>query len=165
MNLKLILSALFILTFGLSGVAQKSASASFTASVTVISPIEIQTISNMNFASIDARKGGTVVLRPDNTRQSNGSVVLDNSAGLSAATFQVKGQDAFSFDIDLPKGSHTLINGNQSIVIKDFTSNFKPVLNDGHQTINLGATLEINPDQKPGIYNSASPLQVTVNYN
>ena len=165
MNLKLLLPVLFTLIISFSGLAQNSASATFTASVTVISPIEINTISNMNFASIDARKGGTVILRPDNTRASNGSVVLDNSTGLSAASFLVKGQDAFSFDIALPKGSYTLKNGDQSITIKDFTSDFNPVLNDGRQTINLGATLEINPDQKPGTYNSSTPLQVTVNYN
>lgn len=54
--------------------AQASATASFTASATIIQPIGITTTANMNFAHIDAQEGGAVILTPQNTRFTTGEI-------------------------------------------------------------------------------------------
>ena len=157
---------LFLFTSASFMYAQRSATASFTASVTVIDPIEIQTISDMNFASIDGSKGGTVILKPDNTRISRGEVILDNTAGVSAASFQIIGQKGYTFNISLPGNDYSLLNGRNSIRIKDFTSDLKAgnILGDS-RIVKLGATLEIAPNQESGVYTSTTPFEITVNYN
>lgn len=155
----------FLLLFGTTeGFSQ--ATASFTASVTIIEPIEITTTSNMNFASIDAKNGGAVILNPDNTRSTIGTVELADGAGVSAATFQVKGQRGYTYNISLPEGPHLLTNGTENIVLKDFTQSVGSAdLADGSQVIRVGATLEVKGKQTPGLYTSPAPIQVTVNYN
>lgn len=145
---------------------QNSATASFMASVTIIEPIEVKTTSNMNFSNIDARGGGTVILRPDNTRAAIGSVNLESSRDVSAAVFEVRGQNGYSYNIALPESSYILTNGSENIVIKDFESDFNSGnFSESSQNFRVGASIYINPDQKPGVYTSQTSLQVTVNYN
>ena len=147
--------------------ALSQATASFTASVTIIQPIGITTTSNMNFASVDAKSGGEVILTPDNTRISSGGVVLEEDRGSSAASFQITGEPGFAFSISLPKNEYVLTNGNESIIIKDFTSSLAEggFLAGGSAMVRVGATLKINANQTPGMYNSQGPMNVTVNYN
>ncbi len=147
--------------------AQTSASASFTASATIIQPIGITTTSNMNFANLDAKSGGAVILTPDNTRFSTGDVALANNSNVSAAAFEVTGEAGFAFSISLPENEYVLSNGTENMIIKDFTSSLAEggTLAGGSKTVRVGATLKVNPNQTPGVYNSPNPLSVTVNYN
>jgi len=160
---------IFIVLFllGISPVfSQASATANFSASATIIQPIGISTTAHMNFANIDAKSGGAVILSPENTRSANGELELTEGGSVSAAAFKVTGQSGYAFDISLPKGSHQLVNGSESMSIQDFTTNYT---GDGlathGNTIRVGASLIVNPNQKPGDYKTLSDLQVTVNYN
>ncbi|MGY5850368.1 DUF4402 domain-containing protein [Salegentibacter sp. F14] len=157
-----------IITLLVSGVccAQASATASFKASATIIEPIGITTTSNMNFANIDARNGGTVILKPDNTRSATGGLELKEASNVSAATFLVTGQQGYSFNISLPQGSHELRNGGEAMALQDFTAELEQnVLGNGPALLKVGASLYVNPNQEPGVYNTVADLQVTVNYN
>lgn len=158
---------LMVLFFGATALGQTQATASFTASVTIIEPIGITNTSEMNFAAVDAKNGGTVVLTPDNARVASGGVQLADGTNVSAAGFRVTGQKGFSFDISLPQGEHVLSNGSQNIILKDFTSNQDGSgdLTSGFSEFRVGATVEIESGQKPGTYQSMGPLPVTVNYN
>ncbi|WP_300438182.1 DUF4402 domain-containing protein [Christiangramia sp.] len=161
----ILISSLFLL-IATKGIGQHSASASFTASVNIIEPISLKTTSNMNFASIDAGMGGSVILNPDHTRSINGNVSLANATNVSAAEFEVKGQNGYSYNINVPRGSFSMRNGSDRIIIKDFTaSSLSSTLNTDSQIISVGATLEIDPGQKPGIYTSSSPIEIMVSYN
>ncbi len=153
--------------FAVGGYAQSSASASFTASATIIQPIGITTTSNMNFANLDAKSGGAVILTPDNTRLSTGDVALADNSNVSAAAFEVTGEEGFAFSISLPESEYVLTNGTESMIIKDFTSSLAEGgnLSGGSKTVRVGATLKVNPNQTPGVYNSPAPMNVTVNYN
>lgn len=164
---KIKLAFLFILLGTGLGVAQTSASASFTASVTIIQPIGITTTSQMNFANVDAQQGGAVVLSPDNTRSATGGVVLDDASQVSAAAFEITGEEDFTFSITLPQEEYVLSNGTEEMIIKDFTSNLanQGQLAGGATTVRVGATLNVNPNQKPGVYTSPGAMNVTVNYN
>lgn len=158
---------LLIILLASSVSAGAQATASFTASATIIQPIGITTTSNMNFANIDAKSGGLVVLTPDNLRISSGSVELEDAAPVSAATFEVTGQQDFSYTVNLPTSEFILSNGNETMIIKDFTSSITKNnrLQGGSGTVRVGATLEVNPNQTPGIYTSLGSMSVTVNYN
>ena len=146
--------------------SQASATANFTASATIIQPIGITTTNNMQFANIDARNGGAVILTPENTRITNGDIELAEGGTVSAATFEVTGQTGFAFGISLPQGSHRLSSGSESMVLQDFTTNYdgSSIAGNG-KTIKVGASLIVNPNQQPGDYKTNGDLQVTVNYN
>lgn len=158
---------LILLYTGMSPVfSQASATANFTASATIIEPIGITTTSNMQFANIDARTGGAVILTPENTRITTGELVLADGGNVSAATFEVTGQTDFAFGISLPKGALRLSSGSESMFIQDFTTNYDgSSLNGDGKTIRVGASLIVNSNQKPGDYKTTGDLQVTVNYN
>lgn len=146
--------------------SQASASANFSASATIIQPIGINTTSHMQFANIDAKNGGSVTLTPENTRITNGDLELAEGGTVSAATFEVTGQNGFAFAISLPKGSHRLSNGSESMLLQDFTTNYDgSSLSGESKTIKIGASLIVNPNQKPGAYKTNGDIQVTVNYN
>jgi len=153
--------------FGALAFGQASATASFTASATIIQPIGITTTSHMNFANLDAGTGGEVILTPNSTRLTTGNVSLDSEANVSAAAFEVTGENGFTFALTLPEGEYVLANGTESMIIKDFTSSLAQNGNfdGGAKMITVGATLAVNPHQTPGVYNSKAPMNVTVNYN
>ena len=145
---------------------QQSASATFTASVNIIKPIEIRTISNLNFANIDASNGGSVILNPDNSRSANGGIKLENSQMASAASFEIKGQNGYAYSVNVPQGDYIMQNGSQKIILKDFRiAAAENGLNSDNQTFNLGATIDVQAQQKPGRYITPTPLEITVSYN
>lgn len=158
---------MLFLIFCATAVGQTQATATFTASVTIIEPIGITNTSEMNFAAVDAKTGGTVVLTPENQRFASGGVQLADGTNVSAASFRVTGQKGFSYDITLPQGEYLLTNGSQNLILKDFTSNLTGSgnLTTGTSELRVGATVEIQPGQNPGTYNTLAPLPVTVNYN
>jgi len=161
----LLILSLIILSFSTEGMAQ--ATATFTASVTIIQPIGITNTANMNFANLDAKSGGAVILSPDNTRMSQGGVELTDGNTVSAATFEVIGQAGFTYSITLPNSDHVLTNGTDNIIIRDFTSSLQDEgsLASGSQTLRVGASLDINPNQTPGNYTSPGGFNISVNYN
>ncbi len=165
-NLIIIFGILVLNAFS-SVQSQTTATANFTASVTIVQPITLITTSDMNFANIDAKNGGQIILTPDNTRISTGGVELAGAENLSAATFMVSGQSGYTYDISLPDDTYTLTNGIESMVINNFTSSSSNgnLIADESQIIRVGATLNVNPNQTPGFYSTPAPLNVTVNYN
>ena len=167
MKRSLIITGIFLSFFGGAAFCQTSATASFNASATIIKPIGITTTSNMNFAYLDANSGGAVILTPDNTRISTGTVALADNTSVSAAAFKVTGEEGFAFSITLPQKEFILGNGNENMIIKDFTSSLAggESVTGGSKVVRVGATLNIHANQSPGVYNSRTPMNVTVNYN
>ncbi|GAB2769787.1 DUF4402 domain-containing protein [Salinimicrobium soli] len=148
-------------------VARSQATATFTASATIIEPIGISTTSNMSFAHLEAGSGGSVILSPEDQRFTTGDVHLAAGGEVSAAAFEVTGQQGFSFSISLPEQDFILSNGSDQLILKNFTSNLqeKGFLPGGVAQVKVGATLEVKGRQLPGNYTSQAPMAVTVNYN
>ena len=165
--MRYLLLFLTVFLFSATVLGQTQATATFTASVTIIEPIGIKNTSDMNFAAVDAKKGGTVVLTPDNDRLVSGGVELADGTNVSAASFRVTGEKGFSFSVSLPQGEYILSNGSQNIILRDFTSNLdgSGELTSGTSEFRVGASIEIEPGQTPGNYVTTGPLPVTVNYN
>ena len=169
------LQRIFILSFFILGSVKVNAQASATADIfaTIVSPITIEKVAgkDLNFGNIAAGKfAGIVVLKTNGNRGISGGAVLPSTSGTaSAAEFVVSGESSYSFSITLPTAPVTMVNTSTSetMVVDGFTSSPESTgtLSAGKQTVKIGARLNINANQSPGDYSSASPFVVTVNYN
>lgn len=138
-------------------------------SVTIVSPISIAKVQDMDFGNVSVESGaGTVTLSASsNSRQASGNAVLMDGGNVSLASFKVKGNSGSSFSITLPSTPVKVSNGEKSMTVSNFTSTpgTSATLADGIKEILVGATLQLNGDQTVGLYASASDFPVTVNYN
>lgn len=157
---------ILIFTMNFTAVSAQ-ATASFTASATIIQPIGIKTLANLKFAAIDARAGGEIILSPQDERIATGDARLENGGEVTAATFEVTGQQGLDFSLSLPSGPFFLSNGKEQMIIKDFTSSIGNTgnLTAGSSVFKIGATLQVEAQQPPGFYYTSTPLTITVNYN
>ncbi|MES2140861.1 MAG: DUF4402 domain-containing protein [Bacteroidota bacterium] len=164
------ISAVAILMIGSSLSVFAQASATATASATIITPIAITKTVDMNFgnAAVQAGTGGTIVLTPAGTRTVTGGVTLPNVTGtVSSASFNVTGEGTSTYSITLPVAPLTITSGINTMTVSTFTSTPTPTgtLTAGAQTLLVGGTLNVSAAQAPGTYLSGTPFTVTVNYN
>ena len=162
----IILSGYFVHTF-----AQAYQSASATA--TVITPINLTKVSDLDFGNISVNAvAGVVILNPDGTRNTSGGVTLPATSGnVSASQFNVMGMQGYTYSITLPPSvmiNNTIGSGNETMIVDNFVSD-PPVSGNlgstGTQTLNIGATVHVSANQAKGIYISPTPFDVSVNYN
>ncbi len=151
-------------------VAKSQNSITSIASSTVITPIVITKISDLNFGNISVQSGlgGTVVLNPNGSRLRTAGITLPATSGtVTAATFRVDGEGNFTYSITLPTSVTLNRSGSNHIMTaNNFISNPTGVgnLSGGIQNIGVGATLFVAAGQLAGVYASNS-FDVTVNYN
>jgi hypothetical protein len=155
--------AIVALSFSAATFGQVSATASATA--TIITPIAISKTVDMNFGNVAVNaSAGTVILAPAGTRTRTGGCTLPAVTGtVTAASFGVTGLATATFAITLP-GSITITDGTNNMTVDTFTSN-PSVTGTVPATLTVGATLNVSGGQVPGVYTTASPFTVTVNYN
>jgi hypothetical protein len=164
---KLILAVLVMIVSASGAYAQ--ATATSPASATIVSPISILKTIDMDFGNVavQAAAGGTVVLTPASSRTSTGGVTLPATAGtVAAASFTVTGATGYTYAITLP-ATATISNGGNNMTVDGFTStpSATGILTTGTQTLLVGATLNVGAGQAAGVYTTATPFSVTVNYN
>lgn len=158
-----------LMSLGISTKAQETASA--TATATIVTPIAITKVVDMNFGNVAVQSttGGTVVLSPAGARTPSGGVTLPTNNGtVAAASFTVTGVATYSYSITLPSTDLTITSGSNTMIVNNFTSNPSGpngLLTAGTQTLRVGATLNVNAAQPAGTYVSGTPFDVTVNYN
>lgn len=161
--------ALLVLSgFSVSSFAQATATA--TATATIVTPISISKTVDMNFGNVavQATSGGTVVMTAAGVRTQTGGVTLPVTAGtVTAASFTVSGEGSYTYAITLPSSALTITSGSNTMTVSSFTSSPSSTgtLSSGSQTLNVGATLNVASAQAAGTYVSATPFDVTVNYN
>jgi hypothetical protein len=138
-------------------------------SVTIVTPISITKVQDMNFGHVSVESGaGSVTLSPTGlSRSSAGNVDIVEGGDVSVASFKVKGYQGATFSISLPESPVEIFNGSKSMVVSNFTStpNGSSDLADGSKEVKVGATLYVSGDQSLGEYNTINPFPVTVNYN
>ena len=151
--------------------AQASATAS--ASATIITPISIAKTVDMNFGNIavSASTSGTVVLATSGSRTTAGAggVTLPSTTGtVAAAEFTVSGEASYTYAITLPANATLTDGGSHTMAVSSFTSNPSStgtLSSGGSQTLTVGATLTVSAGQAAGSYTNATAVPVTVNYN
>ena len=167
---KVLLSAAVIIGFATAANAQATASA--TASAIIITPITITKTVDMNFGNVAvAGTQGTVVMTPAGVRSATGGVTLPATTGSpAAAAFTVSGEATYTYAITLPSAPLTISSGANTMTVDNFISNpgntgTLSTGTPGTQTLEVGATLNVGASQAAGTYISATPFDVTVNYN
>ena len=144
----------------------QSASASFTASARIVTPISIVRNTDMNFGDVvPSGAAGTVVLSTAGARSVTGGANLGNASGTSAATFTVSGQGLSTYAITLPAAAN-ITSGANTMSVGTFTSSpaaTGTLAAGGTQALALGATLSVGASQATGSYTGS--FNVSVVYN
>ena len=169
--IKAIATSVVLVAAANTSFAQASATAS--ASATIITPISIVKTVDMNFGNVavSATIAGTTVLAPAGTRTTGGAggVTLPATTGtVAAAQFTVSGQGSYTYAITLPSSCVITDAGSHTMTVDGFTSNPATtglLSSGGSQTLTVGATLNVAAAQASGVYTNATGVPVTVNYN
>lgn len=128
--------------------------------------------SQMNFGRFSPGPyGGQIILTPQGTVSVMGSVVKGSGIH-NAASFYVSGDSYTAFSIALPKSPATLTNTSdaKTMIVSNWVSVPSPgpgagTLQEGFQTVYLGATLEVGTlnDNPVGIYTGS--YTITFDFN
>lgn len=145
-------------------------SATATATATIITPITITKVNDLNFGNIiSTATGGKVVLSPASTRTETGVQLAAVQGTVTAASFTVTGETDYAYTVTLPSTDYTLTTGTgaatQTMILNAFTSDHTATIAGGSLTLSVGATLNITANQSAGVYTNATPFTVSVNYN
>lgn len=147
------------------GMAQ-SRGAMAQASAEIQRPVSLGKPSDLAFgALIPARSAGRVVLGPDGARSATGGVLLAAGAsGVSTANVQIAGEPHATFSLSLP-ASIQIASGRDRMTVGAFTTGRAAQQLDGQGALvlNVGATLELGPNQSAGLYTGT--FTMTVAYN
>jgi hypothetical protein len=164
--------ATVMIAFSVSSFGQVTASATANASATIIAPITLTWVSDLNFGNVvTSAATGTVTLDAAGTRTAGaGASILAAQPGtVTVANFTVGGNVGWNYAITLP-GSVSIDDPGlgDPMTVDTFTST--PTTSGtigagGTQTLTVGATLHVGANQVAGVYTSATPFTVTVNYN
>lgn len=166
---KLFTLAIAVTGFSAAAIAQNN-TATATASATIITPITIARLADMNFGNVVSNTtGGTIVLSPAGTRTANGVQLPATFGTIAAASFKVDGQAGYAYSVILPQTAYEITTGTggetEVMTLTNFTSDSTGFVTGGTQTLNVGATLNVVANQSAGLYVGATPINVTVNYN
>ena len=169
--IKAIAATIVIAGFANTSFAQATATAS--ASATIITPISIVKTTDMNFGNVavSATLAGTVVLSPAGSRTTGGAggVTLPATTGtVAAAAFTVSGQASYTYAITLPSSCSISDGASHSMTVNSFTStpsSTGTLSTSGTQSLTVGATLNVAAAQAANTYTNATGVPVTVNYN
>jgi len=161
---------LFLLTLvmmGFSSILFAQTSATADAAATIIEPISIAKVTDLNFGDVAVGAGGgtVVMLATDASRTVTGDCSLPGTGTITRASFTVTGVDAETYAITLPVGVTTIDdNAGHTMTVDTWTSSPTPtgVLD---QTLYVAGTLHVNGTQFQGVYNADTDFTVTVAYN
>jgi len=165
---KILLFSVMLIAFASGIFAQSTDTEQTTATATIVGPLALTKVSDMNFGTIAVTgTAGTVVLGTDNSRTAVGPALVPPAAGV-AASFTVSGQASRTYTITLPaNGTVSLISGANTMAANTFVHNAgaNPTLSGaGAAAFTVGATLSVAANQAAGSYTSAN-FPVTINYN
>lgn len=168
---RLALIAATAASIGVSATAG-AAQASATATGTVVAPIAIAAVSDLAFGSFAPGVGGSVTVDTGGARSTIGTIMV-SSAPVSAARFKITGQAGLTYTIT-HGGSTQLSNGAATMTLTKFSdltglNNTSGVANSGMldgagmQSLFVGGTLAVAPNQVAGLYSGS--IVATVEYN
>ncbi len=165
---KILALGIMMVMFASGSFAQVTATAN--ASAQILTPISITKRFDMNFGNLAVNAtAGTILLTPAGSRSATGGVTFlnGNSGTVTAASFEVTGLAGATYSITLPAGPTIISYSGNDMTVDTWTSDPTPTgtLTGGSEYVNVGATLHVPPSSPAGVYTSATPFEVTVNYN
>jgi hypothetical protein len=173
MKRNLQISILLLMFIGISEIrvqAQLSVRAQVYAEV--IAALTANETSQLNFGRFSPETaGGEVLLTPQGTRSSDGTVILVSGTH-NSGTFYITGESDASFSIALPTGPVTITNVNnaKTMIVTEWKSEppagiGSGTLRGGSEIVSIGATLKVGTayDNPTGIYTGT--YTITFDYN
>lgn len=163
-----------VLLAGLTTAANAQSTAYASTTATLIAPISISKVADMNFGTIaSSGTAGTVVLGyTDNASVTGGVSSPNGGAGATTASFNVTGEGTNSFSVAVPTTITLSDGGANTLSVTGISadSDVQGTLVAGTSTIKVGATLTVPAGAPAGTYTNtstdvATALYVTVNYN
>lgn len=143
------------------------ATASFTASATIVNPdnytpAEAIKISRINSANSKVKRSTARGVRITSSDLESGQAVFIN-----LASFQLEGGPISNLRINLPNEELILSNGNAQMKIRDLFSNLsiQEGLNENQDILELGAAILMQNKQKPGLYTNNELIEIIVDYD
>ena len=155
----------------------QSTSETSDARVGLVDPLTITKLSDMDFGDIIGASGGTIVLTPDAlpTCTPTGGLVHTNEC--QPAIFGGSGQFNQRVRIRRPVGNTITLSGpGADMIVTDITINGSPSLRpvrsnpnwerfridtlDGTFLFRVGGTLNVNPNQTPGLYTGTFDIRI-----
>ncbi|MEB2778291.1 DUF4402 domain-containing protein [Algoriphagus sp. D3-2-R+10] len=170
-----ILPAIALLVVGLafSATAQTGdpVEGTATATATIITPLTLTHVADMNFGNITATTaGGTVILAPAGGRTASGVQLPGTTGTVAAASFTVAGEASYAYTVNLPT-AHTITKAasTETMSLGTFTSslvdNTASLDGTGAGAFTVGSTLTVGASQASGTYTNATGFTVSVVYN
>jgi hypothetical protein len=162
--------AIFLLLPGSIYAQQQLSSASAGVSATISTPISVSKSVSMSFSniSVSPTQGGSIILDPTGKESTSGGVSITNSQVGAPASFTVSGQGGYAYSVNLPTAPVSIDDSSANLLnITTFTSS-PPVSGEsqsGTQTINVGATLNLEKAEEAGEFEAEIPFDIQVNYN
>jgi hypothetical protein len=140
-----------------------------TANATIVTPISISKVADLNFGSIvKSGAGGTVTINPDGSVSTSGVSMFAGAGAVAtaAAEFTISGESGYLYTISLPADDAVVLNdgSSHSMTVKSFSNNASGTFGATSETYQVGATLTVGANQAAGTYIS-DPFSVTVTYN
>lgn len=137
------------------------------ATANIVEPIQVEKTADLAFGNIAAGTAeGIVTISTDGSRNANGGVTLISAGNNSqAASFYIIGYPDATFAIDLP-ASIVISYNSEEMVVDNFESDLGSVSQlsgIGEAYLNVGASLNVNSNQAPGLY--IGTFDVIVAYN
>lgn len=139
--------------------------ASASASAVVVNPLALSRTADLHFGAIASGVfGGEVILQPNGDRFASGDVALVASGQAAPAAFSIIGHPEALFSVFLPLGMViTNQDGSGSMLISSFTSDLDAITQldeSGTAEFNVGAVLELGPNQSEGTYSGTFEVLV-----
>ena len=170
MKIKTTLFAVAVSTAGFIASANAQSVSTATTTATLITPISISTVSDLNFGSVaSSGTAGTVTMSEAGVAAANGGASLPATGDpRTTASFTVTGEGTSTFSVSMPV-SVELMSGvaGPTLTIDGIAAatGATGTLVAGAATIDILATLQVPAGAVAGEYTSAVGLPVTVNYN
>lgn len=156
------LLATVVAALGTLSSAAIAATASGTASATVIAPITITSTTPLNFGSFSNAAAGTVTIDTAGARTSSGVLLSAVTAG-ARGVFTVGGSNNAGFSITSPQGFSVTTAGGSPMAFALTLPGTTGTLSSGSATINVGGVLTVGAAQLAGTYTGS--YSVVVEYN
>jgi hypothetical protein len=155
---------LYILLIFISLTSSKlnaQASANFSASVSIVEPIGISSISNIQGSVVKASNDNIIELSQADIIESCDKL----SASINPIVMKVNSSDPYLYSISLPEIEIVFSNGINDITLTNFQSKTDPSSSSSTDLVRLDATVNMLLVDAIGTYTSQESIVMTVNYN
>jgi hypothetical protein len=166
-KLLLALLATAALAAGTGTAHAQSTTGSGNIDAEILTPLTINESTRMNFGRVvSSASGGTVTIlaASDTANVTGGVVALGTNPSIARGVFAITGTGNQPYTVTLPASPVNVTSGASTMSVGTFTiqGGTSRTLSSGTDTLRLGATLTLGPNQAAGVYTGI--YSVTVSY-